>query len=575
MSIPAAKRRSLEAQFDPEAFSKLTDQQQEVALKIADIRGDFWQFAEKNLHIKDKSGAIIPLTKESMHPPQVALTERVLELVSQGLPVRLIVLKARQMGISTVIEALIYWWTATHKHVTSMIVGHENESAGNLYNMFRRYYEQSSPLFQPAVKYFTQKDLVFGKEDGTGLQSTIKTNSAKNVDVGRSDTIQLLHASEVGQWRNGSELVAGLMQTVPLLPNTMIFLESTARGIGNYFYDEWTAAKSGESIFEPFFFPWWQHTEYMLEGKIDHYDESEKTLMTIFQANGVPKREWDKKLNWRRWKLREFKSDPAKFKQEYPSTDMEAFLASGQPRFDIDALIRMDTRTKDPVYYTLKLGKGRNIEATRVNESPLKVWEPPIPGEKYTIAVDVSEGLDDSDYSVIHVLKSSEIRTVARWRGRTDPDIVGDITNELGIWYNYALVGVEVNNHGLTTLQRLRDRYYTNLYMRERGADEWFEESTSKMGWKTDSITKPTMIDYLAEVIRDEKLIEPDKVFIREAMSYIKGDGKKTDAQSGHFDDTVIAAAINLQLFQWQFFDKEKLRVKKPKEMVKRKNRVY
>jgi hypothetical protein len=556
--------------------------------KILDISRDFYRYADNNLWIKDKDGSIV---KFIPNKAQRALIDRVLQLLEEGKPIRIIVLKARQMGLSTAIEAIIYWWTATHSNITSMIIGHEDASSKNLYRMFRRYYDNCNPVFQPSVFYDTKTDLTFANRNGGGLNSVIKTATAKNVSAGRSDTIQLLHGSEIGEWERGEELVASLLQTVPVRPNTMIFLESTANGIGNYFHKEWKEAKKGTGSFEPFFFPWWIHDEYEMEPQGGKYTPEEEEIVTLMREGikvgpdryKVPEDRIPYKIAFRRYKEREFRSDPRKLYQEYPSTDQEAFLGSGRPRFDIPSLMHMERLCDnfEPAYYELVDTPDRNVTANKVEVAsktraevaglPFKVWDLPKPGEEYVIGADVAEGLKDGDYSVADVIRKSDLKTVARWHGHCDPDVFGRILDQIGRFYNYALLGVEINNHGLAVVQRLRDLFYTNLYRREKGFDERFEESTAKLGWKTDLRSKPLMIDYLAEAIRERLITDYDITFVEEAMSYVVDDNGRTNAEEGNFDDCVIAKAIALQMFEWSNNNKANLKVYKPKKISARK----
>lgn len=557
-----------------EHSEELTEEQRQ---KILDISSDFYRYSDNNLYIKDKDAQIIPFVPNRA---QRILIDYVLRCLADGIPVRVIILKARQMGLSTAVEALIYWWTATHKNITSMIVGHEDSSSKNLYNMFKRYYANSNLLFKPSVRYDTKSDLTFSRlnHEGRemGLGSVIKTATAKNVSAGRSDTIQLLHASEVGEWEHGEELVAALLQTVPVRPNTMVFLESTAKGMGNYFHKEWENAMKGDSIFKPFFLPWWIHDEYEMEGQIDQYTDEEEEIVKLMRENEFgetyTEEQIERKILFRRYKEKEFKTDKMLLYQEYPSTDYEAFLASGRPRFDIPSLVEMKKRTFDPIgEFELKLLPDRTISANAVTGAALKIWKHPERGKEYVIGADVAEGLEHGDFSVADVIDKDTLETVARYRGHPDPDVFGNVLNELGIYYNYALIGCEINNHGLTTVQRLRDLFYTNLYRRERGVDERFEESTEKLGWKTDARTKPLMIDGLAEAIREGSIIEPDEVFVREAMTYVVDDNGRTNAEDGCFDDCVVAKAIGLQMFEWSYGNKSSLQVTAPSKMVSRK----
>lgn len=552
---------------------------------ILEISQDFYRYAKNNLWIKDKDAQIVPFVPNIA---QKELIDRVLTLLVEGKPVRVIILKARQMGLSTAVEALIYWWTSTHKNITAAIIAHEDVASKNLYNMFKRYYDNSNPLFKPSRKYDTRSDLSFAREDADGnqigLNSVIKTATAKNTSAGRSDTIQLLHGSEVASWDNGEELVASLLQTVPVRPGTMIFLESTAEGRGNYFYKEWQNSVKGDTVFEPFFFPWWIQDEYEMPGDdVKTFTPEEQDIVNMMLegikiGNNIYKYEMDRiqaKIRFRRYKEREFTATPERLLQEYPSTPHEAFIASGQTVFNIKALAHMEKHVEDAKTYFIA-EKDYEVQLEESPVGPLKVWDLPKPEEEYVIGADVAEGLENGDYSVADVVRTRDMKTVARFRGHPDPDQFGAILELLGRFYNYALIGVEINNHGLTTVQRLRNLFYRNLYKRERGFDEVFETMTSSYGWKTDLKTKPMMIDYLAEALREGYVVDKDIVFIEEAFSFVRDERGRMNAEVGSNDDTVIAKAIALQMYDWSANNKGDLKVVKPQRnhSSKRKHKV-
>lgn len=529
-----------------------------------DIRKNFYFYCEKNLRITNKKGELIKLR------PNIAqrkLVDAVMQDIKYGRPVRYIVLKARQMGLSTIIEAICYWWAATHKYVNAAIVAQDNEASKVIYQMFQRYYDNTSVEFKPATRYYTMNDLTFDTEKGTGLKSQIRTMVAKKGATGRGQTNRFVHGSEVAFWEGGTEIVAGLLQTVPMLPETFIFLESTANGMGGYFYDEWQFAKKGESTFTPFFFAWHEHPEYELNvpAKMSHYDGDERELIKHFENLGYPRATWKRKIQWRREKMKEFRADPEKFYQEYPMNDMEAFISTGRPVFDSRMLFRMDLRAQNTKfdYYELQGTRKQNIEAIKVDFSRLKVWEKPEEDIKYVIGGDVAEGKEiaangkEGDYSVLTVVRRDNNKVVARYRGHIDPDQLGDFACRLGWWYNEATIAIEVNNQGLTTVQRLRDKLYRKLYMREQGFDELFEEPTAKMGWRTDKASKFIMISELAKFIRDGVIIDVDPVAVREYMTYVRDENGRTNAQEGHHDDCVMSTAIAVQLLDWRELDRE------------------
>lgn len=584
-------------------YDNLSDEEQaRQAIKV--IAEDFYIFIERNLVIKEKmTKQLVPL-KDVLNWEQQALVEQVIDDLIHGRPIRYIILKARQMGISTLIEALCYWWTSTHRYVTSVIIAHEKNAVNALYKMFRRYYEYSHPHFQPDRKYNTKAELVFDVSDEVkkeyaeagrvppGLQSEIKTMVAAD-GKGRADNINFFHGSEVAFWDDSADIVSSALQAVPMAPESFVFLESTANGIGGYFYDEWQLAKRGESQFKPLFFPWHQHYKYELpatDEDLGHLDDEEQALYELFEENGYPRDSWPRKIAFRRRKKLEFRTDPKKFYQEYPSTPEEAFLASGRPVFDTKMLQKMENiaveAEKTFPYKCGEIVKNDDPYSTekyvfrefrRVNDavdpSPLRVWWLPEPKKKYAIGVDVSEGIEiesskgkEPDYSVITVVDTAARKTVARWRGYIDPDLLGDVVFAIGMFYNKALVGVEINNHGLTTAAKLKNTFYRNLYMRETAEDEQFQVRTSKFGWLTNKKTKPVMINELVRSIRENDIIDLDVVFIRECMSYVRDDNGAMNAQQGQHDDCVMSMAIALQMAEWSAYDTDyaKEKISKP-----------
>lgn len=522
------------------------DQQQKIKI----VKDDFYLYCEKNLYIQDKQGLLTKFTPNSI---QRKIINHVITCLETNQPIRMIILKARQEGVSTVVEAIIYWYTATRKNVSSKIVSHDRESAYNLYSMFQRYYDNSHQFFKPSTKYKTKNDLLFNNEFNTGLNSQISISSAENTGTGRGLTIHWLHASEVAMWSNGAEILAGLLQTVPMNAKTAIFLESTANGIGDFFHSTWRAARDGNSSFSPFFFGWHEHTDYqVVTAPLEDLTAEELALKNTYSLT-------DEQIAWRRMKIREFAGNEDKFAQEYPINEAEAFLASGRPRFNVPRLLEMEKDCREPGEFELvekhpEQGTAittKNLTITtpvKVPNAPLKIWEKPIEGVKYVIGADVSDTGEDN--SVATIMRTDTTTTVARWCGDIEPADFGEELMMLGKYYNNALIGVESNNHGLTTIQRLRDMRYKNLYRREKGIDERFESATSKLGWRTDRKTKPLMIDHLSEHITKGTLKDYDKMFISECIDYVVDKKGRTNAQDGKHDDRVIATAIALQLFE-------------------------
>lgn len=579
---------------------KLTSEQ---LAKIKLIKQDFYKFAKMNLYIKDKFANIVPFVPNE---PQRALIDYVLLCISEKRPVKVIILKARQMGFSTAVEALCYWWTSTNFNINSVIIGNDEKSSLNLYRMFRRYFDNTNILFKPSVRYNTKSDLTFEKFDENGKQiglgSAIKIETAKNKSAGRSDTINFLHGSEVATWESGEDLVASLMQTVPdaevMEKPSMVFLESTAEGRGNYFHKEYVAAAEGKNNYQPAFAPWWILDTYERDatfeelGKLNDYELFLVDLMraghdTLGHHFPISEEAIPRKLAFYRRKAKDFAATPERLPQEYPSTWQEAFIASGKNVFNPLALQEMEkdaTSLEDVDYYKITPLEDRPYEEFELEKvsfepneapddftykAPLKIWEKPKPYKEYVIGADVAEGLKGGDFSVATVVDVSTMEVVARWRGHCDPDKFGEILGALGTYYNYALIGVEVNNHGLTTVQKLRDTFYTNLYKRDRGYDEEWETPTVNLGWKTDMRTKRLMIDDLIKLVRERVIKDKDIVFINEAFSYVRDERGRMNAEEGSHDDVVMSTAIAYQLFPWGDNDISNLKVVSTAKMHK------
>lgn len=228
------------------------------------------RYIEENLYIQDKAGQLRPLV---FNPLQRQLYAEVRRQQQAGLPVRIIILKARQIGFSTAVAALFYQRAATQANVHAMIVAHKADASINIFNKTKLFWECSPPEVRPLKKASNARELLFenpssraaDKEREPGLRSRIEIETAGNREAGRSATIQLLHLSELAFWPHDSQAMASLLQAVPNLPETMVIIESTANGVGGAFYREWQRAMQGESAFAPLFFPWWQHAEYRME----------------------------------------------------------------------------------------------------------------------------------------------------------------------------------------------------------------------------------------------------------------------------------------------------------------------
>jgi hypothetical protein len=309
-------------------------------------------FIETQLMIRTKAAKIINFSTNTGQKKLNAVVERIRR---SGRPVRVIVLKARQIGFSTYIGGEIYHKTTTRENMRAAVIAHDKDSTANLFEMHKLFFDTQRELaFRPMRKNLNEKVLSFEnpttnpalKRANPGLRSRIEVHTAGDKNAGRSNTYQIIHASEVAFWEDAKTTMTSLLQTVPDLPETEVYLESTANGIGGYFYDMWQQAKRGENDFVPVFVAWWEHEEYQtavparFEVGAPGWEEEVELQKAYNLTLG--------QLAWRRSKIaNNFSGDKELFKQEFPSNDAEAFLVSGRATFDRDKLSKvMDTCTK-------------------------------------------------------------------------------------------------------------------------------------------------------------------------------------------------------------------------------------
>jgi hypothetical protein len=284
------------------------------------LRDEFTFYAPRCLFIRTKEGTVAPLR---LNRAQTYIHRRLeAQRFSTG-KVRALILKGRQQGCSTYVGGRFYHLTTHRRGVRSFILTHEDAATQNLFEMVNRYHEHCHPLVKPSTGAANAKELIFDR-----LDSGYKVGTAGTKGAGRSSTIQLFHGSEVGFWPNAESHAAGVLQAVPDMPGTEVILESTANGVGNFFYEKWKQAEAGEGDFQAIFVPWFWQDEYRKAPPAGFDLDSEEREYA--QLYGLDREQ----MAWRRNKLAELK-DASLFKQEYPATAAEAFQISGH-----DGLIR-------------------------------------------------------------------------------------------------------------------------------------------------------------------------------------------------------------------------------------------
>jgi hypothetical protein len=282
------------------------------------LRDDFIHYSRMILKIRTKAGEVLPF---ELNQAQLYLHERLeQQLVVTG-RIRALILKGRQQGVSTYIGGR-YYWKATHKRGRRVfILTHEQPATDNLFGMVERYHDNCDPICKPRTGAANAKELSF-----PGLDSDYAVGTAGTKAVGRSQTVQLLHGSEVAFWPNAAAHFAGVVQAVPDLPGTEILLESTANGLSGEFYERWQVAEAGSGDYIAIFIPWFWDPGYRRRVP-DGFtlNEAEQEYAGLYGCDV-------EQMVWARAKRIELK-DPLLFMQEYPATAAEAFQSTGHDSF--------------------------------------------------------------------------------------------------------------------------------------------------------------------------------------------------------------------------------------------------
>ena len=507
----------------------------------------------ERLSIVDKDSQLIPFKPNWA---QEIYYERIEEKLRSQQPVRAIVLKARQLGISTATQAMFYGLARSLPRVRAVNIADEVDNSQHLLGMSDTFWEEDPLKPLGKTKYQAKNTLAWDDN-----KSSIRTTTAGNKKAGRSRTITMVHASEVAFWPEPELVMNGLMQAIPRRPRTIVVMESTAFGRGNYFHKQWLAAVRGETELIPFFFPWWMHPEYRASHagipyrSLGDLDEEEKGILALFK-NGliigphkyeIPPSQWDDALAWRRWAIYNLcQGDILKFHQEYPSTPEEAFVATGLNVFPQQALAQTFKPENPRVGRLFRRGAG--VEFVPDISGPLRLFRLPHEDRswgQYVIGADATHTLR-GDYAVAQVLNRRSWEQVAVWRGRIDPIHFGEEVAKLGIYFNTALVSPENEGPGYATIGALMQLDYPNMFQ-STASDGLPGRFSGKYGYSSSYKTKSDAISWLLRLVLDNAIVIHDRETYDEMDNYVTLDGGGYGPGDGvEHDDTVMAMAIGV-----------------------------
>lgn len=530
--------------------------------------------------------------------------EKIVNLQRRKRPAKVIVLKARQLGLSTISEALIFHRTIFKEGCNTLVVAQDPGQADYLFGMSRTAYDMLPWWMRPEARYEAKgRYLVFDRKDPTerlvnpGLKSQIfveAANKMTGVAVGR--TVHAAHLSELSNWDNDAVLAEEIFPTMNA-PDELAVMESTARGRKNFWHRFWMASWEGKTDWTPVFIEFFRVKKYSVpipEGTEFRVTEEEETLRAKVEEK-TQIRITDEQFYWRRKKMEEFaalQGNEYKFYQEYPSaTWMEAFQGSGICAFNRRKLQHiLETQCVDPYWYgeieleikgEKKNPKVRLVELYEKNSdgtygatdkegvtrgkrneiillpqeeygSRLYLWEPPQESETYYIGVDVAHGVPGGDFSVAQVLRIGHRMEpdvqVAEWRGWINPGPWGHVVSALGFWYNGAQLSIECNDVGqATNAEVMRVIQYENLF-RWKHYDKVKNFMTDFFGWFTSVKTRPLIISKFREYMdtRPPMIILRSEWLIDECLDFSAAEGSTRFEGQATNDDRVMALMIAL-----------------------------
>jgi hypothetical protein len=534
---------------------------------IKRISHDFEFWAYIGAKISNKEADVVPFKLNYAQLVMLAILEG---MRLAGIPIRIILLKARQWGGSTLLRLYMGWVQLFLKEGWgSAIVTTVEDQALHIRGMFDLVAQEHPPdIFNIEFKPYkgsTKNRVIVGRRCVVGVGSYEKPNSL------RSFTFQMLHLSECAFWqktkgKSPEQLISSLKSTVPRIPYSLIALESTAKGVGNFFHKEWLSAENGSSGYHPVFVPWFHINEYSIPIKENDYSEFVATMTDA---------------DWQRWELgatlegiywyRSFKAEEnysdESMMEEYPSTANEAFISSGARVFPQKYTLKVRKTCRPPEFVGELTGETvtgpdslKNIQFHTNVKGGLSIWALPdrdIPvKDRYVVFVDIGGRTQKADKSVIRVLdrywllEGGVPEFVCTWRGNIDHDVLAWKAAQVAKWYCNALLIVEDaslekeddgSGHFFTILDQIAD-HYENLFSRT-DPDKIKQGVAIKYGFSTNMKTKPMIIDTLLAAARDELYIERDGRAVDEMETFEQKPNKRLGAQDGCHDDMVITTA--------------------------------
>ena len=543
--------------------------------------------------LKDGRWQLVPFVPR---PEQVQILRYIEECEAANRPIRFIILKARQLGFSTLIQAIWYHYCCFNPYIRAQVVAHLQKSTNRIAQIGRIMNEN---LPAPLDKHLA------GKPGGNGLywkhESMLEAVTQGSTEAARGDTPSIVHFSELGRWdllrssSSAEDVLQATLSPIDDVAGTAVAIESTAGGASGSLFERFTDAIEFENapgnIWKSFFFSWrgvdkytYDCTEEQLEkhrSMLRAHNEGKMALAKALAMDLGYDQEWMNRTikheltcgeaMWASQTMRsKYRNDVKRFDQEFPLTWQLAFVTSGRPVFNQDVIAewRSIAQPEDTEIGSCFI----ECDEREITLDPLgdewKVYVQPVEGHEYIVATDSSSGDTGGDYSAIRVFDRHEKEFVASYYGHTPPDILGEQAVFAARKYNSAYIICEANNHGFATINSILGTGYRHLHRRNSGravrsGTSW----VSIYGEYLDGKLRQLLVDMLSIAINNQTFREYDQRFIYECTTFIYDANGRADHMQGKNDDLIFASAYAL------YADQHLRAPRRPGEVTVEKNR--
>lgn len=463
-----------------------------------------------------------------------------------------LILKSRQLGFSTLSLGIMLYYAYQKPNTTYLMVAHNSPSLRELFNRLKSMQNSIPSQYRLAEDKNNRDEL--GLSNGSRIIVQCPSDG-----LGAGMTLQMVHLSEYALYNDTQQEqgLATVEQALAKNKDSMIIIESTARGVQNNFYKLCNDSSKGRSRYKGFFFGWCDKShldlfKYEVELAEKWFDDrfgyrklqlKDPLTLTPYERILVEKTKVTiKQLKWRYWKLEGMKEDI--FRQEYPAFPEEAFIATDAGVFDANLITERVNFLPEP----LKNVSEFPLSLQRYLCNGLNIFEPPKKGEWYYGGVDTALGTGKGDYSSISILNSDGDQVATFNRNDIPTYKFADIVNDLGLFYNYCIFMVERNSYGIDILQRLhKEKQYVNL-SKTKKKDKITGRRKWEHGWYNDNVSKTILVNDLKESFETGLIIVNDKETLEQMKIYQENKGSFGNVKgSSNYDDLVDSLALSVQ----------------------------